>query len=88
MSKFTPLTFAEWLLLKRRKKRIRQEDLAKALAISHQTVSTWETGRGIPKLNPHQMQILCENLDCALEELAEAFANSESIHDRQLEQSA
>lgn len=88
MSKLTPMTFAEWLLLKRRKKGIRQEDLAKALDLSHQTISTWETGRGIPKLNPQQTKILCEKLDCALEDLADAFANSESVDDRQFEKSA
>jgi DNA-binding XRE family transcriptional regulator len=77
MPKLAPTTFADWLLLKRRKKGIRQEDLAKALAISHQTVSSWETGRGIPKLNPRQMKILCEMLGCAMEELAEAFGESD-----------
>ncbi|BAY59792.1 helix-turn-helix domain protein (plasmid) [Leptolyngbya boryana NIES-2135] len=72
-------TFAEWLHFQRHKKGIRQKELAKALNISHKTVSAWETGYSIPKLNPEQTKILCEMLECSFEELAEAFAQSQAI---------
>jgi len=72
-------TFAEWLHFQRHKKGIRQKELAKALKISHKTVSAWETGYSIPKLNPEQTKILCVMLDCSFEELAEAFAQSQEI---------
>jgi transcriptional regulator with XRE-family HTH domain len=88
MSEISSMTFAEWLLLKRRKKGIRQEDLAKVLDLSHQTVSSWETGRGIPRLDPRQTRILCKTLGCDLEDLAEAFGEVNPTKDCQLGRSA
>lgn len=71
------MTFADWLLFKRRKRKISQGDLAKALDISHQTVSAWETNRAVPKLNPRQMKIFCTMLDCSWDELADAFGTTD-----------
>lgn len=67
------MTFDEWLHLQRRKQRIRQADLAEALGLSHQTVSSWERGDSIPRLTPPQMRILCEKLDCSFDELVQYF---------------
>ncbi len=71
------MDFGDWLLLKRRKRKISQADLANALGISHQTASGWETQRGFPRLNPRQTKIFCEMLGCSLEELAEAFGTTD-----------
>jgi transcriptional regulator with XRE-family HTH domain len=72
------MTFSEWLCFKRKRSRIRQKDLASALGLSKQTVSSWETGDSFPKLTPLQMQILCEKLDCSLNELASYQALAEA----------
>jgi transcriptional regulator with XRE-family HTH domain len=77
MPKLAPMTFADWVHLQRRRIGIRQEDVAEAVGISPQTVSAWETGRSIPKLNPRQMKVLCEQLNCDLEELVEAFGTED-----------
>jgi transcriptional regulator with XRE-family HTH domain len=74
-----PMTFGDWFHYQRRKKGIRQEDLANALLVSPQTVSAWETGRNIPRLNPHQTQILCDMLECSLSEIAQAFAQTQAL---------
>ncbi|MBD1843390.1 helix-turn-helix transcriptional regulator [Cyanobacteria bacterium FACHB-63] len=67
----TTLTFGEWLRVKRQRKGDRQKDLARALKLSTQTVSSWENDDSIPKLTPLQMRILCNQLDCSLDELAQ-----------------
>lgn len=68
----TTLTFCEWMRIKRQRKEVSQKDLARALQLSNKTISAWETGESVPKLTPTQMLILCEKLDCSLQELAEA----------------
>lgn len=73
----TTLTFSEWLRLRRQRNQVRQKDLAKALNLSTQTISAWETGESIPKLTPLQMQVLCRKLDCSLDELAQYQAITE-----------
>jgi putative transcriptional regulator len=78
MPKLAPTTFSDWFLFQRRKKGIRQDDLAKAIGVSSQTVSAWQTGRNIPRLNPRQTKILCDELGCTLDELAEAFGTTDS----------
>ncbi len=87
MPKLAPMTFSDWLLFQRRKKGIRQDDLAKAIGVSPQTISAWQTGRNIPRLNPRQTKILCEELGCTLDELAEAFGTAD-LESTQLEPSA
>ncbi|WP_223257485.1 helix-turn-helix transcriptional regulator [Phormidesmis priestleyi] len=77
----TPMTFGDWLHFQRRKKSIRQEDLAKALVVSPQTVSAWETGRNVPRFTPQQMQVLCEMLNCPLSEIAQAFTQAQMLGD-------
>ena len=72
------MTFSEWLRFKRQRSRVRQKDLAELLGLSPQTVSAWETGESIPKLTPLQMQILCEKLNCSLDELAQYQALAEA----------
>ncbi|MGG6270761.1 helix-turn-helix transcriptional regulator [Leptolyngbya sp. AN03gr2] len=64
------LTFAQWLLLKRRQAGLRQKDIADAIGRSHKTISSWETGDAVPRLTPKEMQILCQTLNCTLDELA------------------
>ncbi|MEP0984030.1 helix-turn-helix transcriptional regulator [Leptolyngbya sp. FACHB-17] len=64
------LTFAQWLLLKRRQAGLRQKDVADAIGRSHKTISSWETGDAVPRLTPKEMQILCQILNCTLDELA------------------
>jgi DNA-binding XRE family transcriptional regulator len=64
------MTYQEWLRFKRGRSGLCQEELAEALGVSKQTISYWETGKGIPKLTPLQMMILCDKLGCSLSELA------------------
>lgn len=64
------MTYSEWLRFKRGRSGLCQEALAEALGVSKQTVSAWETGKGIPKLTPLQTLILCDQLSCSLSDLA------------------
>jgi DNA-binding XRE family transcriptional regulator len=63
------LSFSEWLLLKRRKFALTQDDIADALGVSGQTVSNWERGRSIPTLTIDQVKTLCQILQCSLDEI-------------------
>lgn len=65
------VTFAEWLMLKRRQVGLRQIDVAEKLGKSHKTVSSWERGEAVPRLTPKEMQVLCEILSCTLADLAQ-----------------
>ena len=65
------MTFAEWLMLKRRQAGLRQLDVAQELGKSHKTVSSWERGEAVPRLTPREMQVLCKLLKCTLEDLAQ-----------------
>jgi DNA-binding XRE family transcriptional regulator len=64
------MTYSEWLRFKRVRSQLCQEELAESLGVSKQTVSSWETGRSIPKLTPLQTLILCDKLGCSLSDLA------------------
>ena len=46
-----------------------QRQVAEALKITDQTVSNWESNRVEPKLTIHQTQMLCQVLQCGLEDL-------------------
>jgi len=70
------LSFGEWIQAVRRRKGLRQKDLAVPLGVSVQTISDWETGAGVPKLMPHQTQQLCRLFECSLEELSEIAEKS------------
>lgn len=52
---------------KREKKGLRQEDLAKELAVDRSTIAKWETGEAVPKTGrlPKLAEILC----CSIEDL-------------------
>ena len=58
----------------RRRARITQQELAAAIGLrSDQTVSDWESGKRIPRLTPEQTYVICQVLNCSLEEFKNAF---------------
>lgn len=63
------LSFSQWLLLKRRELELTQDEVAKALDVSSQTISNWEKGRSVPNLTIGQMKILCNVLRCNLSDI-------------------
>ncbi|VEP18931.1 conserved hypothetical protein [Hyella patelloides LEGE 07179] len=69
----TCLSFAQWLLWKRKSRKLSQGKIALALEVDRSTISNWENEVSIPKLDPLQTFTLCEMLDVELSELAKAF---------------
>ncbi len=62
-------------LMRLRKLRgIKQKELAEALGVSEATVRNWEKGRAIPELTISQTKMLCQILQCGLNELPDDFA--------------
>lgn len=56
-------------------RRCSQQDLAKALGVSRQTISNWENGREEPKLKLHQYKALCKALGLdSIKDLPDSFA--------------
>ena len=50
-----------------------QRHLGQALGLRSQTISDWECGVSEPRLSLRQASILCHELDCNIDELADAF---------------
>ena len=56
-------------------RRCSQQDLAKAIGVSRQTISNWENGREEPKLKLSQYKALCKALGLdSIQELPDSFA--------------
>jgi transcriptional regulator with XRE-family HTH domain len=53
--------------------RISQQELAEALGVSRQTVSSWENGHSEPNLTFRQIKKLCNILQYTLETLPDDF---------------
>lgn len=67
------LSFPQWFKLRREIAGLKQADIARALNISGQAVSSWEKGTAKPALNPHQTKQLCLILNVTLDELVKGF---------------
>ncbi|WP_231663993.1 helix-turn-helix transcriptional regulator [Pseudanabaena sp. 'Roaring Creek'] len=64
-------------------RRCSQQDLAKAVGVSRQTISNWENGREEPKLKLWQYKALCKTLGVnSIDELPDNFA-PQPINDSQ-----
>lgn len=74
------LSFPEWFKLRRDIAKITQADIAKAVNISKQAVSNWETGIAKPALNPLQTQQLCLVLNVTFDELVKGFIGEVEIN--------
>ncbi len=61
------MKFSENLKRIRKKNKISQEELAEKLGVSRQSVSKWETGENYPSM--HNIMILCDLLNCKMDEL-------------------
>lgn len=62
-------------LMRLRKLRgIKQKELAEALGVSEATVRNWERGRAVAELTIPQTKILCQILQCGLNEIPDDFA--------------
>jgi DNA-binding XRE family transcriptional regulator len=59
--------------MKRKELGLTQKQIANAIGVDYQAVSTWERGVHQPRLHPWQTVILCDLLKCSLKELAEMF---------------
>jgi len=59
----------------RKRANLTQRQVAQAVGVTDQTVSNWEQGIHMPRLTPQQMLVLCNLLNCTLEELAAATPN-------------
>ena len=62
------LSFSQWFLIKRRSQELSQDEIAKALGVSKQTISNWEREVTIPTLTIPQIKKLCKLLDCGLDD--------------------
>ncbi|WP_339101992.1 helix-turn-helix transcriptional regulator [Candidatus Enterococcus clewellii] len=51
----------------REAKRISQSEMAEKMGVTQQCISSWQTGRTIPK--PHQMKLLSGILEVPIDEL-------------------
>lgn len=60
-------------VLRRKQLELTQEDIANAIGISVRSISHWENGTHLPKLNPMQMAQLCAVLKCSIDDLAKDF---------------
>lgn len=65
--------FESKFVLRRKQLDLTQGDISEALGISVRSISHWERGTHLPKLNPIQMARLCEVLKCSIQELASDF---------------
>jgi len=73
------LSFPAWLKLRRDIAKLTQEDVAKALNLTKQTVSNWEKGNTKPALNPYQTQKLCLVLGVSFDDLVKGFKEEAKI---------
>ena len=62
------LSFSQWFLIKRRSQDLSQDEIAKTLGVSKQTISNWEREVTIPTLTIPQIKKLCQLLDCGLDD--------------------
>ncbi len=67
------LSFPEWLRLRREIAKLNQLEVAKAVGVTKQTISSWEKGISKPALNPYQTEQLCLILQITFEELVKGF---------------
>ncbi len=61
------ITFSEKLLLIRKQKELSQEQLAKILDVSRQSVSKWETQQTLPE--PNKLVLISNILDVSIDQL-------------------
>jgi transcriptional regulator with XRE-family HTH domain len=73
------LSFPEWLKLRRDIAKLTQGDIAKALGVTKQTISSWEKGNSKPSLNPSQTKQLCVILGITFDELVKGFNEETEI---------
>ena len=67
-------------LMRLRKLRgIKQKELSEALGVSEATGRNWERGRAIPQLTIPQTKMLCQILQCSLNELPDNFGPPEEL---------
>jgi DNA-binding XRE family transcriptional regulator len=57
------------LKLLRKRAQLTQEQLAKLLGVSTRAVQAWEAGEYQPTLTIPQIKVLCQALNCSLEDL-------------------
>ena len=62
-----PIAFSSNLVLFRKKKSLKQRDLAAALGVSASAVSSWETGTSTPHLET--LYKICDVLDISISDL-------------------
>lgn len=78
--KSSKLSFPQWLKLRRDMAELRQLDIAEAVGVTVQAVSTWEKGTSTPALNPRQTQQLCLVLNITFAELLKGFNGEAEIN--------
>lgn len=69
------MSVGEKILAQRKKLGLTRRQVALAVGVVDSTVQKWELGMHPPKLDPVQMQALCQILQVTLEELAAAAEN-------------
>jgi transcriptional regulator with XRE-family HTH domain len=72
--------FESRFVLRRKELELTQEDISNAIGISVRSISYWERGTHMPKLNPIQMAKLCDILKCSIQELASDFEEIAGSH--------
>ncbi|OUC15889.1 MAG: hypothetical protein B0A82_04490 [Alkalinema sp. CACIAM 70d] len=59
----------------RKELELTQDDVAKVLGVTRDTVANWENGRSVPKLEIWQTKALCRLLGRPIEEIPDSFAS-------------
>lgn len=74
----------EYIKLKRKNKKITQENFAEILGVSNKAVSNWENGKNMPDLS--LFKIICETLDISINELLSGEDINEEKYINKLEE--
>ena len=62
-----------WLLQRRTRLGLRQEDVAEALGVTTRSIINWEKGHHEPRLTIRQTKALCEILRVPLDQMPDEF---------------
>ena len=78
------IKIGKFISLKRKEKRLTQQELAEKLGVSDRTIGNWENGRNMPDLS--LFKPLCNELDITLNDLMSGEKVNEKEYQEKLEE--